>query len=585
MLSFRRFLIESYRNSLLLEDKRTEFVNRYMKHHREHPLVQQDPEKARELIGHSLQFGQNPEEHKFITGQLLDGTYKPGEDDPTIQATLGNWRKLTKETRGVHNGKTLADHSHDSVSAILRAASGETKSTKAKQSAGDLAKYHIGTIDGGEHGPLDVYHIHQDMVPEGEDVEEETVRFQGREYKREAEKPYIDFSKAVKRVCPPGSTICVQHSGSFVKNYSEGHGFFLYTNQNGQTVYGHGHGDRGIVRHDNSVVKGQESRSIKNQTANLLSGEKKVAYAFAAGLKDGIHPDVKLTDDEFDIGLNHPYGGVRWAAVRSPHFGPEHMERALGDEDSGVRWAAVKSPHFGPEHMERALGDEDPNVRAAAVGSPHFGPEHMERALGDDNQHVRQKAVESPHFGPQHMERALGDKNLDVRAAAVESPHFGPQHMDRALGHENAYVRRKAVESPHFGPQHVERALNDPHHTVREAAVMSKHFGPQHVDRALEDENPNIRAAAVGSRHFGPQHVERALRDDDQHVKWLAVTSPAFGPQHMDRALGDENPDVRWAAIGSPHFGPQHVERVLGDDDQQVRYAAKRKAAEFARKE
>ena len=473
MLSFRRFLIESYRNSLLLEDKRTEFVDRYMKHHKEHPLVQQDPEEARRRIAHSLEFGQNPEEHKFITGQLLSGTYKPGEDDPTIQATLGNWRKLTKETRGMHQGKTLADHSHDSVSAILRASSGETKSSKAKRSAGDLAKYHIGTIDGGEHGPLDVYHIHQDMVPEGVDVEEETVRFQGQEYKLKAEKPYIDFSKAIKRVCPPGSTICVQHAGAYVKNYSEGHGFFLYTNQNGQTVYGHGHGDRGIVRHDNSVVEGQESRSIKDQTGNLLSGKRKVDYAFTAGVEDKIHPDVKLTDEEFDIALNHPDSDVRYTAVKSKNFGPQHMDTALRDEFYGVRVAAALSPHFGPEHMDRALGDEHYYVRVAAAQSPHFGPQHMDTALRDEFYGVRAAAVKSKHFGPEHMDRALGHKNTDVRAAAVRSKHFGPEHMDRALGDKNYHVRVAAAQSPHFGPQHLDRALNDPNEDVVKAAKFA----------------------------------------------------------------------------------------------------------------
>ena len=519
MLSFRRFLIESYRNSLLLEDKRTEFVNRYMKHHREHPLVQQDPEKARELIGHSLQFGQNPEEHKFITGQLLDGRYKPGEDDPTIQATLGNWRKLTKETRGVHNGKTLADHDHDSVSAIFRASSGETKSAKAKISAGDLAKYHIGTIDGGEHGPLDVYHIRQDMVPEGEDVQEETVRFQGQEYKREAEKPYIDFSKAIKRVCPPGSTICVQHSGSFVKHYSQGHGFFLYTNQNGQTVYGHGHGDRGIVRHDNSVVKGQEAQSIKDQTGNLLSGKRKADYAFTAGVEDKIHPDVKLTDEEFGTALNHSNNAIRIAAVRSEAFGPQHMDRALGDETPYVRVAAVVSPHFGPQHMDRALGDVDFGVRAFAIRSKAFGPQHMDRALGHVDPETREVAVASPHFGPQHMDRALRDEFYGVRKKAVISKHFGPEHMDRALGDVNPYIR--------------------------EAAVKSKAFGPQHMDRALGDEDLYVRLEAVSSPHFGPQHMDRALGDRDYNIRIAAVYSPHFGPQHLDRALGDTHPVVR----------------------------------------
>jgi hypothetical protein len=522
MLSFRRFLIESYRNSLLLEDKRTEFVNRYMKHHGEHPLVQQDPEEARRRIAHSLAFGQNPEEHKFITGQLLSGTYKPGEDDPTIQATLGNWRKLTKETRGMHQGKTLADHSHDSVSAILRASSGETKSSKAKQSAGDLAKYQIGTIDGGEHGPLDVYHIHQDMVPEGVDVEEETVRFQGQEYKRKSEKPYNDFSKAIKKVCPPGSTICVQHSGSFVKNYSQGHGFFLYTNQNGQTVYGHGNGDRGIVRHDNSVVEGQEAQSIKDKTGNLLSGKRKADYAFTAGSEDKIHPDVKLTDEEFGTFLTHPDSGIRVLAAQSPQFGPQHMERALGDENYYVRRAAAQSPHFGPQHMERALGDEDSDVRGAAVESPHFGPQHMERVFRDESAYVRLAAIKSKAFGPHHMDRALRDKFYAVRKEAVISKHFGPEHMDRALGDENPYVRLEAIKSKAFGPQHMDRALGDEDLYVKLEAIASPHFGSQHIDTALRDEDYNVRRAAAQSPHFGPQHMERALRDVNPYVRRLA---------------------------------------------------------------
>jgi hypothetical protein len=415
-----------------------------MKHHVEHPLVQQDPEEARRRIAHSLAFGQNPEEHKFITGQLLDGRYKPGEDDFTIQAVLGNWRKLTKETRGMHQGKTLADHDHDSVSAIFRASSGEIKSSKAKISAGDLAKYHIGTIDGGEHGPLDVYHIHQDMVPEGEDVQEEIVRFQGREEKLHVEKPYIDFSKAIKRVCPPGSTICVQHSGAYVKNYSEGHGFFLYTNQNGQTVYAHGNDDNGIMRHDNSVVKGQEAQNIKNQTGNLLTGKRKEDYVMLAGSNDRIFPIVKLTDYEHYRYLNHDHPDVRMAAVRSPQFGPEHVNVALSDDYIDISIAAIESPAFGPQHMDKALKNRDFNVREAAVRSPHFGPQHMERAFGDPHFYVREAAVFSPHFGPQHMERAFGDPQFYVRMAAVMSPHFGPEHMDRALNDPYEGVRIEA---------------------------------------------------------------------------------------------------------------------------------------------
>ena len=511
MLSFKRFLIESYRHSLLLEDKRTEFVNRYMKHHREHPLVQQDPEEARRRIAHSLAFGQNPEEHKFITGQLLSGTYKPGEDDPTIQATLGNWRKLTKETRGMQQGKTLADHDHDSVSAIFRASSGETKSSKAKQSAGDLAKYHIGTIDGGEHGPLDVYHIHQDMVPEGKDVEEETVRFQGEEYKQEAEKPYIDFAKAIKRVCPPGSTICVQHSGSFVKNYSKGHGFFLYTNKDGQTVYGHGNNDRGIVRHDNSVVKGQEAQSIKDQTVNLLSGKRKAHYVFMAGLNDKISPDAKLTDEDVDLILDGEDFSDVEKFIKSPHFGPQHIRKALNHKKSRVKEAAMNSPHFGPEHVEEAFNGSNDDLKMDIMGarvagipqSPHFSKEHFEKAFSDPNADVRIRSIQTSHFGPEHLDKASKDSNPTIRSASVLSPHSENRHFEAAFIDPDKQVRVAAIMSSHFGPQHMDAALSDKEHIVRMRAVYSPHFGPQHLDRALNDPNEDVvKAAKLAAARF-----------------------------------------------------------------------------------
>jgi hypothetical protein len=305
------------------------------------------------------------------------------------------------------------------------------------------------------------------MVPEGEDVQEEIVRIQGEDHKFNTEKPYIDFAKAIKRVCPPNSTICVQHAGAYVKGYSKGHGFFLYTNQNGQTVYGHGNADDGIMRHDNSQVGAwpidiPEAQSIKNQTANLLSGKRKAEYTLTAGSKDQIHPDVELTDEEFDTALNHPNYGIKMAAIRSKYFGPQHVDIALGDDNYGVRLAAVRSPAFGPQHVDRALEDEDPGVKREAVLSPAFGPQHVEKALGDRGDFkLRKMAVLSPAFGPQHVDIALGDDNYGIRVLAVESPAFGPQHMDRALGDEHYFVRLAAVQSPHFGPQHMDRALED----------------------------------------------------------------------------------------------------------------------------
>jgi hypothetical protein len=42
------------------------------------------------------------------------------------------------------------------------------------------------------------------------------------------------------------------------------------------------------------------------------------------------------------------------------------MERALGDDNHHVRRAAVYSPHFGPQHLDKFLMDPSPSVRLAA---------------------------------------------------------------------------------------------------------------------------------------------------------------------------------------------------------------------------
>jgi hypothetical protein len=38
--------------------------------------------------------------------------------------------------------------------------------------------------------------------------------------------------------------------------------------------------------------------------------------------------------------------------------------------------------------MDRALGDKNYHVRVAAAQSPHFGPQHLDRALNDPNEDV-----------------------------------------------------------------------------------------------------------------------------------------------------------------------------------------------------
>jgi hypothetical protein len=184
----------------------------------------------------------------------------------------------------------------------------------------------------------------------------------------------------------------------------------------------------------------------------------------------------------------------------------------LNDKDEYVRVAAVNSPHFKPEHMDRAFNDKSPPVRRAAVYSPHFKPEHMDKALNDKDESIRRAAVYSPHFKPEHMDKALNDKNEYVRAAAVNSPSFKPEHMDKALNDESPSVRQAAVTSPSFKPEHMDKALNHEDESIRRAAVYSPHFKPEHMDKALNDKNEYVRAAAASkSAAFKEQNIKKTI--------------------------------------------------------------------------
>ena len=612
MLRFKQFLIEY---NILLEDKRQDFINRWMKFHKNHRSLQNYSEEVPNLIAHAMKFAKGTDEQQYLTTELLNGNYNPGEHDKVITSVLGKWRK-GKEA-GLFPGLKLSDFTHDSISEEFEKHS-ELHTTK-KQIRGieGLSKYHIGSVDSETHGPLDVYHVSSDDVKNPEE--------------------YTKINRSLSKTCTGGKhTWCVLPKDTgpeLLEKYSKGHGIFFYANEHNNMVLSHGYGDsNGLVERNNFTLPNQsETLSIKNQTSKLLSGYKKTKYDLLSGEHDRISPsheplvispqdmdrafqdkhygvikailkETEVPSHYIDEALNHDSDHVREAAVKNKGFGPQHMDQAFNDRYDMVRAEAVKSPHFGPEHMGRALNDTHAEVRLAAVQSPYFGDEHMDRALYDWDpgviraalKHkigassidkainhfrdiVRIAAVKSPNFGPQHMDLALGDSSHIVRAEAVKGPHFGPEHMDRALNDEYSFVRTTAIQSPHFGPQHMDKALNDENEGVRMTAVKSPHFGPEHIDKALNDVHGTVRLWAARSPHFGPQHMDQALNDKEDMVRVAAVESPNFGPEHMDKALNDSYGGVRHAAVWSPHFGPEHVDKALKDEDYQVRSRANKK--------
>ena len=93
MKSFKSFLREQI--ELLTEAKIDDFVNRHLKHFKDHPLVQSNREESIERIKDA--FNSNPgnssDEAKFTTRGYLDGTYRPGSEDYLMpNMTIKRWR-------------------------------------------------------------------------------------------------------------------------------------------------------------------------------------------------------------------------------------------------------------------------------------------------------------------------------------------------------------------------------------------------------------------------------------------------------------------------------------------------------------
>ena len=79
---------------------------------------------------------------------MLDGTYKPGEDDPTIQMTLGKWRRGKQQNLVTGS---LRDHTHDSVSALFSDIPElRIKSTVQAKGMDELAKYQLADVFDGK---------------------------------------------------------------------------------------------------------------------------------------------------------------------------------------------------------------------------------------------------------------------------------------------------------------------------------------------------------------------------------------------------------------------------------------------------
>ena len=589
MKSFKSFLREQI--ELLTEAKIDDFVNRHLKHFKDHPLVQSNREESIERIKDA--FNSNPgnssDEAKFTTRGYLDGTYRPGSEDYLMpNMTIKRWRGAKKS--GQVEGD-IGDFSHAQVLDMLP----KRESTINTPLTG-MDKFKLGTIEHPEFGTLTVHRIHKDMVKTPEE--------------------YKELSKKIKAHTPSECTWCVNNKPDLLEHYSYGHGMFLYSNKSGEIVRAHGFADRGIVDHDNAVIGADETAHIQHQTSKLLSGDDKERYDFFGGRNKKMSLDKQMRMyDEFGENRaqahfadpkidTHPDiiskmllssdHKIYRAAIQHPNATAAHIDRALGDKNYDIRRAAIQNPNATAAHIDRALGDKNVDVRWSAIQHPNATAAHIDRALGDKDLNVRGKAIEHPNVTAAHIDRALRDKDsiisryigyngilgttsiskANIRATAIQHPNATAAHIDRALGDEDADVREAAIRHPNATAAHIDRALGDKEFSVRRVAIEKPNITAAHIDRALGGEDLHLRRAAIQHPNATAAHIDRALGDEDIYVRKSAIEHPNATAAHIDRALGDKEISVRRVAIAKPNATAAHIDRALGDEDIYLRLDA-----------
>ena len=574
MKSFKQFLFES---------KAESYVNQWMKVHADHPLVQSNPEDARNLIGHARGFAQHPDEHHYLTRQLLDRTYKPGEDDLTIRNTLGKIRRA--RNRGIDIGD-VRTHTHDTISDAFSKHFGLELSQKQSRGMSGLERYHIGKIQHPEHGELDVNHVHKN------DIEDDAE--------------YENISSSLRKTCS-GSNWCVlpkEHCSKHLKHYAHGHGIFFYS-KNGVPVLSHGFGDRGIVKPDNSVLETSEAENIKNQTSGLLSGNKKEVYDFfnTKELKPTLekqhrmygefgdtHAAAHFADPAIDTHpeilsklLSHSDHYVRHEALGHPNITENHIEQALNDSHEYIRWRAISHNKATPNHISKALLNKDHTLRELAIRNPNATKDHISLALSDNDYSIRRAALKHSNVTEKHIERGLKDQMEEVRLQAIAHPKATSRNIMQALSSHNRHIRKLAVRHSNANYEHITLALRDRDADVRRTAIEHPKATEMHIMQALKDSSNNVREAAISHPKVPEDQITQALSLSKSHkytalgsrnFRWAAARNPNLTKDQITLALSDEHAPVREAALGHQFLTDEHIETALKDVDIRVRTKA-----------
>jgi HEAT repeat protein len=284
----------------------------------------------------------------------------------------------------------------------------------------------------------------------------------------------------------------------------------------------------------------------------------------------------------FNTSINSSDPDIRAGAFHehSSKITPEHITKALDDEDWVVRQAAMQHPKATSEHISRALNDEDKVVRRVAISHPKATPEHITKALNDEDEVVRRAAISHPKATHEHITKALNDTDSYVRTHAIQHPKATPEHITKALDDKDWGVRYVAIKHPNVTPEHISKALDNSDEDVRRDAIQHPKATPEHITKALNDEDVGVRNAAIQHPKATPEHISKALGDFNASVKKSAIQHPNVTPEHISKALDDTDWDVRRAA----KVRQDHISKALNDKDDDVRHTAKARQEQSTKK-
>ncbi len=185
---------------------------------------------------------------------------------------------------------------------------------------------------------------------------------------------------------------------------------------------------------DKMPVNASENQLLKGLSDNDLA----VRHAAIS------HP--RATEQVLLKGLNNISYHVRKAAVSHPKATEQVLLKGLDDNDCRVRSAAVSRPRATEQVLLKGLDDNDWDVKHAAISHPKATEQVLLKGLNDSDWGIRYAVVSHHKATEQMLLKGLSDNILEIRNASIKHPKATEQVLLKGLHSYDWGVRKIAGE-------------------------------------------------------------------------------------------------------------------------------------------